>query len=157
MGLIAVRKKWSNYPPQYTPYVSRNFKVSASANYIFLTTIFKRDEADVLGDRIAIMASGKLKAAGSPFFLKKHFGVGYHLVCVKKDSCNSLNVTNLLRKYLPDIKAQSEIGTELSYLLDETNVSVFQEMLQDLETNSDELNLESYGISLTTLEEVFLK
>jgi ATP-binding cassette, subfamily A (ABC1), member 3 len=103
------------------------------------------------------MASGKLKAAGSPFFLKKHFGVGYHLVCVKGPSCNSTRVTNLLRKYIPDIKIETEVGTELSYLLDETNASVFQEMLGDLETHSDGLQLESYGISLTTLEEVFLK
>lgn len=115
-------------------------------------------EADVLGDRIAIMSNGKLKAVGSPFFLKKHFGVGYHLVCAKKDaSSDSSKVTALLQKYIPDVKKESEIGTELSYLLDDRNVLVFQNMLQDLESNSDELNIESYGISLTTLEEVFLK
>lgn len=111
----------------------------------------------MLGDRIAIMASGKLKAVGSPFFLKKQFGVGYHLVCVKKPSCDSSKLTNLLRNYIPEIKVEAEIGTELSYLLDDTNVSVFQEMLRDLESNSHALDLESYGISLTTLEEVFLK
>lgn len=37
---------------------------------ILLTTHFM-DEADVLGDRIAIMAEGDLKCVGSPFFLKK--------------------------------------------------------------------------------------
>lgn len=103
------------------------------------------------------MACGKLKAVGSPFFLKKQFGVGYHLVCVKNPSCDTTEVTNLLRNYIPGIRVEADIGTELSYLLDETNVSVFQEMLSDLEANSDALNLESYGISLTTLEEVFLK
>ncbi len=104
------------------------------------------------------MSNGNLKAVGSPFFLKKHFGVGYHLVCAKRDaSCKSTEVTNLLRKYIPDLKKESEIGTELSYLLDDRNVLVFQNMLQDLEENSEALNIESYGISLTTLEEVFLK
>ena len=104
------------------------------------------------------MSNGALKAVGTPFFLKKQFGVGYHLVCVKKESFfNSSNVTELLRKYIPDIKKESEIGTELSYLLDDRNVLVFQNMLQDLEENSEQLNIESYGISLTTLEEVFLK
>lgn len=115
------------------------------------------DEADVLGDRIAIMSNGKLKAVGSAFFLKKQFGVGYHLVCVKKPKCDSSHVTDLLRTYIPDIKVETDIGTELSYLLDEHNISVFQTMLQDLERKSDELMIESYGISLTTLEEVFLK
>lgn len=136
-------------------------------------------EADVLGDRvclitkemyvvethvllllsqIAIMSDGNLKAVGSPFFLKKQFGVGYHLVCVKRDiNCKSTEVTNLLRKYIPNIKKENEIGTELSYLLDNRDVNVFQKMLQELEEKIDELNIESYGISLTTLEEVFLK
>lgn len=104
------------------------------------------------------MSNGALKAVGSPFFLKKQFGVGYHLVCVKRDKgCKSANVTNLLKKYIPDVEKESEVGTELSYLLDDKNVLVFQKMLQELENNSEELNIESYGISLTTLEEVFLK
>lgn len=46
---------------------------------ILLSTHFM-DEADVLGDRIAIMSRGVLKAIGSPFFLKKSFGIGYNLV-----------------------------------------------------------------------------
>lgn len=46
---------------------------------ILLTTHFM-DEADVLGDRIFIMALGKLKCGGTPFFLKKKFGTGYQLV-----------------------------------------------------------------------------
>ena len=36
-------------------------------------------EADVLGDRIAIMASGKVQCCGSPFFLKQKLGSGYTL------------------------------------------------------------------------------
>lgn len=115
------------------------------------------DEADVLGDRIAIMSQGKLKAVGSSFFLKKQFGVGYHLVCVKKSNCDTTKVTEVLRGFIPDIKVETDIGTELSYLLDETNIAVFQSMLQKLEDDSERLDIESYGISLTTLEEVFLK
>jgi ABC-type multidrug transport system ATPase subunit len=37
---------------------------------ILLTTQFM-DEADILGDRIAIMKSGRVKTSGSSFFLKK--------------------------------------------------------------------------------------
>ncbi len=42
------------------------------------------DEADVLGDRIAIMSNGKLNVHGTSFFLKKHFGQGYYLTLTKK-------------------------------------------------------------------------
>lgn len=37
------------------------------------------EEADVLGDRIAIMASGKIQCCGTPSFLKKFYGTGYTL------------------------------------------------------------------------------
>ena len=47
---------------------------------ILLSTHFM-DEADILGDRIAIMSDGELKCCGTSFYLKKKFGVGYHLVC----------------------------------------------------------------------------
>ena len=32
-----------------------------------------RDEADLLGDRVAIMAEGKIKCSGSSLFLKSRF------------------------------------------------------------------------------------
>ena len=52
---------------------------------ILLSTHFM-DEADVLGDRIAIISEGKLRCVGSSLFLKSHFGDGYNLSLVKKSS-----------------------------------------------------------------------
>jgi len=40
---------------------------------IILSTHFM-DEADLLGDRIAIMADGDLKCCGTSMFLKKKYG-----------------------------------------------------------------------------------
>lgn len=37
------------------------------------------DEADLLGDRIAIMVRGRLICAGTSEFLKNRFGTGYLL------------------------------------------------------------------------------
>ena len=39
------------------------------------------DEADLLGDRIAIISNGSLKCIGSSMYLKNIYGAGYHLVC----------------------------------------------------------------------------
>lgn len=123
---------------------------------ILLTTHFM-DEADVLGDRIAIMADGDLKCCGSSFFLKKRFGTGYHLICVKNEGCDSNNVTNLLREYIPDVSVESEIGSELSYELPNEYGDKFEAMFEKLEDTQHKLKLGSFGVSLTTLEEVFLK
>lgn len=123
---------------------------------ILLTTHFM-DEADVLGDRIAIMADGELKCCGSSFFLKKRFGTGYHLICVKNENCDSSAVTNILRQYIPNIEIDSEIGSELSYDLPAEFVDRFEKMFQVLEEEQSALKLGSFGVSLTTLEEVFMK
>ena len=37
------------------------------------------DEAEVLSERIAIMARGRLLTVGSVDFVKRNFGIGYHL------------------------------------------------------------------------------
>ena len=123
---------------------------------ILLTTHFM-DEADILGDRIAIMADGVIKTVGSSFFLKKRFGIGYRLILVKKAMCNPTHVTSFLSKYLPGINLDTNIGTELTYILPEDYIKLFKHIFADLENNLDALNILSFGLSLTTLEEVFLK
>ncbi|XP_069685343.1 phospholipid-transporting ATPase ABCA3-like isoform X4 [Periplaneta americana] len=123
---------------------------------ILLTTHFM-DEADLLGDRIAIMADGELQCCGSSFFLKKKYGAGYHLIIVKGSNCNVDSVTRLLQEYIPDLVVDQNIGSELSYLLNEDQSSVFEGMLAKLEENKNKLGLLSYGVSLTTMEEVFMK
>lgn len=115
------------------------------------------DEADVLGDRIAIMAEGDLKTVGSSFFLKKKFGVGYRLVCVKVPGCDPTHLTNLLSRYIPGIQIETNIGSELTYVLNENYVGQFKVIFADLETKANQLGISSFGVSLTTLEEVFLK
>lgn len=51
------------------------------------------DEADLLGDRIAIISQGQLKCCGSSLFLKQKLGSGYYLTVVKKDG-QSASVDN---------------------------------------------------------------
>ncbi|XP_053689710.1 phospholipid-transporting ATPase ABCA3-like [Sabethes cyaneus] len=123
---------------------------------ILLSTHFM-DEADVLGDRIAIMAEGCLSAVGSPFFLKKAFGAGYRLICVKNENCDKIRLLSILSKYLPEVAIETDIGTELSVVLREDYLEQFQPMLEELESEIDACGISSYGISLTTMEEVFLR
>lgn len=40
------------------------------------------DEADILGDRIAMISAGRLRCCGSGLFLKKKYGSGLHLTLV---------------------------------------------------------------------------
>ena len=66
------------------------------------------EEVEVLGDRVAIINEGKLRAIGSTYFLKKKFGSGYRLIVVKNENCHSKNILDVLRIYAPDAKIESE-------------------------------------------------
>lgn len=58
--------------------VVRNSWTPPTGRTVILTTHFM-DEADLLGDRIAIISGGRLQCCGSSVFLKSHFGSGYYL------------------------------------------------------------------------------
>jgi ATP-binding cassette subfamily A (ABC1) protein 3 len=58
-------------------------KKNKAGRIVILTTHYM-DEADILGDRIAIMAEGDVQCTGSSLFLKNRYGVGYNLVIAKK-------------------------------------------------------------------------
>lgn len=76
---------------------------------MILTTHFM-DEADVLGDRVAIMSGGRLQCLGTPYFLKKHYGMGYKLAVVKADRCDVGQVTRFLAGYVANVQPNTNIG-----------------------------------------------
>lgn len=76
---------------------------------MILTTHFM-DEADFLGDRIAIMAHGRLQCLGSPQFLKRHHGLGYKLVVVKDEGFHYDKCLELINKYIPEITSKDDRG-----------------------------------------------
>ncbi|XP_063172407.1 LOW QUALITY PROTEIN: ATP-binding cassette sub-family A member 2 [Candoia aspera] len=139
------------------------------------------DEADLLGDRIAIISHGKLKCCGSPLFLKSTYGDGYKLTVVKKQAdprtnteaglprsppcpstispCSEERVTQFIKKHVASCMLVSNTNTELSYILPSEAVKkgCFERLFQHLEHSLDELELTSFGLMDTTLEEVFLK
>ncbi|XP_022097183.1 ATP-binding cassette sub-family A member 1-like isoform X2 [Acanthaster planci] len=202
------------------------------------------DEADVLGDRIAIISSGQLRCSGSSLFLKSRFGVGYYLVLNKRlpgddlmvppqmtdpmlynaglqnggfgpmvgpdlvagamtnlpsdekkemdldlvepsqmkvalestdddlrhkkdkppidipdcGSCKESVVTSFVQSYVPGAVLCENLGKELSYILPAgaTHYNALESLFQELEIYKERLFISDFGISDTSLEEVFL-
>ncbi|KAL4826051.1 hypothetical protein H8958_017379 [Nasalis larvatus] len=159
------------------------------------------DEADILGDRIAIISHGKLCCVGSSLFLKNQLGTGYYLTLVKKDVESSLSscrnssstvsylkkedsvsqsssdaglgsdhesdtltidvsaISNLIRKHVSEARLVEDIGHELTYVLpyEAAKEGAFVELFHEIDDRLSDLGISSYGISETTLEEIFLK
>ncbi|CAH8631228.1 unnamed protein product [Schistosoma intercalatum] len=122
-----------------------------------LVTTHYMDEADHLGDRIAIMAGGELKCCGSPLFLKAKYGAGYLLSIVKQSSCSSDYVLKQVKHHIPNAFTRSDYGEEIRILLPLESIDKFGNLFEDLESNKISLGISSFGVSVTTMEEVFFQ
>ncbi|XP_022649119.1 ATP-binding cassette sub-family A member 7-like isoform X2 [Varroa destructor] len=159
---------------------------------VILTT-HHMDEADLLGDRIAVINEGQLRCCGSSLFLKTRFGSGYYLTLVRElpkhlpkspritpddnthkgveeqtitrsngsrtDDDNMENLKVLIRRHIEGAALVSSTGVEMSFRLPACpdTYSSFEKLCRELDANLDRLGVSSYGLSDTTLEEVFLK
>uniref|UniRef100_A0A8C0LPF4 ATP-binding cassette sub-family A member 17-like n=1 Tax=Canis lupus dingo TaxID=286419 RepID=A0A8C0LPF4_CANLU len=88
---------------------------------VLLTTHFM-DEADLLGDRVAIMAKGELQCCGSSLFLKQKYGAGYYMTLVKKPHCSTEKISHLIYQHIPNAVLQSSTGEELTFILPKKNI-----------------------------------
>uniref|UniRef100_A0A8D1Z944 ABC transporter domain-containing protein n=1 Tax=Sus scrofa TaxID=9823 RepID=A0A8D1Z944_PIG len=122
-----------------------------------LLTSHYMDEADILGDRIAIMVKGTLQCCGSSIFLKKIYGAGYHIVIEREPRCDAEKISAVIYSRIPDAILENSIGTELSFILPKEHTHRFEALFNELEEKQKELGIASFGASITTMEEVFLK
>ena len=115
------------------------------------------DEADVLGDRIAIVKEGRMRALGTSKFLKVRFGLGYLIRNSLKQNVDINPIVALIQSHVESAQVVSNAGTELAIRLPKEAVSRFANLMEALENKSRELGVLSFGIETTTLEEVFMR
>uniref|UniRef100_A0A8C0EA16 ABC transporter domain-containing protein n=1 Tax=Bubo bubo TaxID=30461 RepID=A0A8C0EA16_BUBBB len=130
-------------------------KEHRAGRVILFSTQFM-DEADILADRKAFISHGRLKCVGSSLFLKKKWGIGYHLRIHVSESCDLENVTSVVKQYIPNVIFSGHSQYELRYKLPLENVTKFPDLFSGLDSCSDQ-GIINYGVSMTTLEDVFLR
>lgn len=118
------------------------------------------DEADILADRKAVVSHGRVRCCGSSLFLKNKFGIGYHLTLVLDGTCREHAISRLVTSHVPKAEKARRHGRELSFILPHNAVdnfaSLFSAIEVEINNRSSKLGISSYGVSMTTLEEVFL-
>eukprot|EP00049_Salpingoeca_infusionum_P024784 m.17093 g.17093 ORF g.17093 m.17093 type:complete len:1663 (+) comp7307_c0_seq1:134-5122(+) len=133
---------------------------SKRAGRITLLTTHYMQEADVLADRKAIMSKGKIQVVGSSIFLKARYGIGYHLNLVKEPSFNTKQVDSLVMSHIDGASKDGETSTldsDAAYCLPTNQVGQFKNLFRSLTDRKAELGVSSFGVSITSLEEVFLR
>ncbi len=122
------------------------------------------DEADLLSDRIAIISSGELQCVGTSMYLKRKYGEGYNLIIelISSENENSIlfvKLTEFLRKFMFDISIKEQHGDQITYVIidDIEHTKIFPTMLAELDENKTKYNIKTYGLSNSSLEQVFLR
>ncbi|CAJ1360841.1 unnamed protein product [Effrenium voratum] len=132
-------------------------KLRRQGRVMLLTTHFM-DEAGVLGDRVAIMRAGKVEACGTGDFLKRRFGCGYVLTIVMKERGDSHDpVKELLVAILGPAPQISGVGKELLVNVPMDLEQQLSSCLVALAEKKSALSVATFGVSVSNLEEVFLK
>eukprot|EP01062_Namystynia_karyoxenos_P055235 TRINITY_DN45_c0_g1_i1.p1 TRINITY_DN45_c0_g1~~TRINITY_DN45_c0_g1_i1.p1 ORF type:complete len:1842 (+),score=630.41 TRINITY_DN45_c0_g1_i1:449-5527(+) len=123
---------------------------------VVLTTHFM-DEADSLGDRICVLHRGSVCAEGHSLELKERFGAGYTLIAALQQGASAKPLAADLQTVCPGLSIKSQYGGEVTFQLPPGDDSVLPDVLERLEERAAELGVSSYGVSMTTLEDVFLR
>mmetsp|Transcript_9738 Transcript_9738/g.39585 ORF Transcript_9738/g.39585 Transcript_9738/m.39585 type:complete len:910 (-) Transcript_9738:2726-5455(-) len=131
---------------------------------LVVLTTHSMEEADVLGDKIAIMSRGKLKCIGNSLHLKTKYGCGYRLSLVTADH-QSERVINMMHDLLPEATLQTSNAGNLVFSLDtrdlDKSAKAFAELrsatYEDAGSQMELPLINDWGIANTTLEDVFIQ
>ncbi|CAG5090419.1 Oidioi.mRNA.OKI2018_I69.PAR.g12593.t1.cds [Oikopleura dioica] len=115
------------------------------------------DEAEQLADRIIIMARGSVKCSGTVLFLKEKLGTGYHLTMTMSESTDFPTLDKTIRNVCSGAYVEKIYGQECDFILPFEDVEKFPELFEILEKSSENLGVSSFGVSVTTMNEIFLK
>merc|ERR1711871_308468 len=129
----------------------------AKGNKSIVLTTHSMEEADVLCDRIAIMANGQIQCLGISSLLKLRFGAGYMFTISVGPSVPTEKIQDFVQELFPSSKLLNEpIAGKFKYTVVREEV-VLSSVFAVMEERKNELGVVDWGITETTLEEVFLK
>ena len=132
---------------------------------ILLTTHFM-EEADFLADRIAILArragvegeGGTLRVVGTSHGLKTRWGAGYHLRFALAEAHDAAGLVAVVRAHVAEAVQEELQPRELTLLLPTAATASYPALFDALSVERmGGLGALSYGISLPSLQEIFLR
>eukprot|EP01117_Protostelium_nocturnum_P003441 TRINITY_DN1447_c0_g1_i1.p1 TRINITY_DN1447_c0_g1~~TRINITY_DN1447_c0_g1_i1.p1 ORF type:complete len:880 (+),score=276.45 TRINITY_DN1447_c0_g1_i1:156-2795(+) len=137
-----------------------------SDKLVFLTT-HAMEEAEVLGEKIAVLVDGDLRSVGSSLHLKNKYATGYRLSLICMDNMQH-QVQSMIAARLPEARLMEVNSASLIYSIPPTpKIGDFLQALQECSRSHSEAMgwneeerpslIRDWGLSNSTLEDVFLK
>lgn len=142
--------------------------MKARGRTILFTTHYL-EEADILADRKAVLAKGRVKAVGTSKELKTEFGTGYHLKVLLPASAPPTCKERLVSLVLTSIQGSAELPVadvernqaadapiEVEFTLPVREFENFGPLFSNIEAKTDELQVLDLELGMTSLEDVFM-
>lgn len=115
-------------------------------------------------------STGKMQCIGSTQFLKTTYGAGYRLICQMKpvDSADTKTkhatvtaLTTFVKQFIPEAQLAMDEGddaqNQICLSLPFSSITEFGRFFTEFEAKLDVLQADSFGVQITSLEDVFLK
>ncbi|XP_062217620.1 ABC transporter A family member 8-like [Phragmites australis] len=128
---------------------------SGKQNKAIILTTHSMEEAEALCDRIGIVANGTLQCLGSSNELKAKYG-GTYVLAVTTAAGEEEEVEQLVRSISPAMNRTYRIAGTQKFEMPKQGVRI-SEVFQAMEDAKSRLNIIAWGLSDTTLEDVFIK
>jgi len=125
-----VRTKTSGMDPKTRRHLW-NFILSLKHERLILLTTHSMEEADALGEKIAIMRNGSLRCVGTPQHLKARFGNGYQLT-VHAQEYAAPTVIYQVQQHVPGATLGSAHGGALTFRLPQQELPRFSALFAHL-------------------------
>jgi hypothetical protein len=112
-----------------------------------------------LSTRIGIMAQGSLRCVGTAAHLKAKYGRGYNLTLNMLATDHPVAQAETISEFVRDTllgQPVSDINRTKKFLIPTSSFSSISEIFKQMELNKQRLEIREWGLTMSTLEEVFI-
>eukprot|EP00062_Callorhinchus_milii_P012447 gi/632959600/ref/XP_007895712.1/ PREDICTED: ATP-binding cassette sub-family A member 13 [Callorhinchus milii] len=146
----------SGMDPESKRYLWKTIIREVETGCAAVLTSHSMEECEALCTRLAIMVNGTFKCLGSPHQIKYRFGAVYSVkVRLSREVADSTQLTDLLHLEFPGASLKEQHQSSLEFQVPQKKGDLAK-MVKFLESNKQELKIDHYSISQTTLDQVFI-
>ena len=123
---------------------------------VIVLTTHSMEEADILGDKVAVMSAGQLQALGTSLHLKNKYGGGFRLSLLADKVDMSDNIKKFVLENIASQFVSETQGVMLFRLENSNEKSVLIDFFAKLESIKEKLGILDVSIGNATLDDVFI-
>ncbi|CAF4355583.1 unnamed protein product, partial [Rotaria sordida] len=98
-----------------------------------------------------------LHANTTPDFPKQQTDCEYRLLMDKQEQYSSDRITQFIQQHVGNVVLERESAAELVYGIKRGESKQIERLINALDQNTQTIGINSYGLSMTTIEDVFLR